>query len=167
MWSCSSRNIGVRPFAKNKYVSTLAMHLTACPICSLWPNYTHMGCHLKHVCLYQTLSRTDCKGLKWWAHLVNGQRYIEVFLKVRYSDLCYSTSLLMICSSYHFMDLWIIMPMIITCVMIMTVCVCASTTSGDSFRQSNIDKFQSIVLSRRYADDFDINICGYIMSRDN
>ena len=30
---------------------------------------------------------------------------------------------------------------------------------------TNTDKFQSILLSRRYVDDFDTNICGHIISR--
>ena len=29
----------------------------------------------------------------------------------------------------------------------------------------NTDKFQSILLSRRYIDDLDTNICGHIISR--
>ena len=30
---------------------------------------------------------------------------------------------------------------------------------------TNTDKFHCILLSRRYADDFDTNICGHIISR--
>ena len=68
-------------------------HLTACPMGFFWLNYTYMGHHQKHVYLYHTISRIDCKELKLWAQSVTEPKQIEVFHKDWYSGHCFSISL--------------------------------------------------------------------------
>ena len=80
-------------------------------------NYTHMGYYQKHVYLYQTISRIDCKESKLWAQSVTRLRQMDVFHKDRYSDHCFSISC-------HLTDLWLTMLTTTTFVMTMIMCMC-------------------------------------------